>query len=71
MAEALSRLLPNAEARVNSQNSLFRIGQCGSGAGFSLDISILPVGVASVLLASRPSVTHPLISVVDSVFSHA
>ena len=51
--------------------SLFRIGQCGTGAGFSLGISIYPFGVASVLLASRPSVTHPLILAIDSVVSHA
>jgi hypothetical protein len=62
MAEALSRRLRNAEARVQSQ---------GTGAGFSLGISIYPVGVASVLLASRPSVTQPLISAIGSFVSHA
>jgi len=70
MAEALSRRLPNAETRVHSQNSLFRIGQFGTGAGFSLGISIFPVGVISVLLATRPSVTQPLISAIDSVVSY-
>jgi hypothetical protein len=70
MAKALSRRLPNAEARVRPQNSLFRIGQCGTGAGFSLGISIFPVGVVSLLLATRPSVTQPVISAIDSVISH-
>jgi hypothetical protein len=47
------------------------IEKCGTGDGFSLGISIFPVGVVSLLLATRPSVTQPLISAFDSVISLA
>jgi hypothetical protein len=58
MVEALSRRLPSAEFRVHYQNSLFRFGQSGTGADFSLGILIFPVGVVSLMLATHPSVTH-------------
>lgn len=60
--------LPNAEAQVYSQNSLFRIGPSGAGAGFSFGISIFPVDVVSLMLSTHPSVTQPLISAAASVF---